>query len=397
MQNKILVYCWGTVFEPQLIRAIKENKIECIEFREKIKYYHADAEFAAKLIQVIHKEKVDAVISYDYFPIISILCEINQIPYVSWVFDCPQYTLYSKTILNKMNYIFCFDAILTERIQALGASHVYHFPLAADIDKYQNIVRTQKSDISLQKKYECDISFVGNLYNGKYNRFRDAALPKYLEGYVEGLIEAQMRIHGYNLIRDSLYEDIVKEIIIRYGITLGEEYYFDAWQIAADVIGMEVTARERELIIEKVSNYHSLTLYTTSEIPELWKQKELLKTKGYAHFEKEVPYIFYNSKINLNITSRTIESGITQRVFDILGCGGFCLTNYQPEIADYFKDGEELVMFSGMDDLIDKAGYYLKHEEERIKIASNGYQKVKNEFSLKERVAEMMQILNHNL
>ena len=103
-----------------------------------------------------------------------------------------------------------------------------------------------------------------------------------------------------------------------------------------------------------------------------------------------MPYIFHNSKINLNITSKTIESGIPLRVFDILSCGGFCLTNYQPEIARYFTDGEDLVMYSSMEDLVDKVAYYLEHDEEREQIARNGYEKLKGNHDLVNVVQNMI-------
>ena len=59
------------------------------------------------------------------------------------------------------------------------------------------------------------------------------------------------------------------------------------------------------------------------------------------------------------------------RVFDILSCKGFCLTNYQPEIAELFVDGKDLVMYTSMEDLMGKVIYYLNHEEERREIAES--------------------------
>ena len=105
--------------------------------------------------------------------------------------------------------------------------------------------------------------------------------------------------------------------------------------------------------------------------------------------------IFHNSKINLNITSKTITSGIPQRIFDILSCGGFCLTNYQPEIAEYFDDGKELVMYTDMADLLAKVDYYLSHDEERKQIAANGRQKIEEEYCLTKRVKEMLTVIKY--
>ena len=69
------------------------------------------------------------------------------------------------------------------------------------------------------------------------------------------------------------------------------------------------------------------------------------------------------------------------------------MTNYQPEIAEYFEDGVDLVMYSGMADLAAKAEYYLGHEEERIAIAENGSRKVREGFDLKKRVAQMWEVV----
>ena len=47
--------------------------------------------------------------------------------------------------------------------------------------------------------------------------------------------------------------------------------------------------------------------------------------------------------------------------------------------------------------MLEKIAYYLEHEEERIQIAKNGQEKVKNYHTYKIRLNEMTQIgLNNN-
>ena len=121
MSQKILLYRWGSLSEPEVERVFRENKIEYCTFLKKATDYHADAEFAAEFLQILHGNDVKAVFSFDYFPIVSMLCEMNHIPYLSWIYDCPMYTLYSKTIANEMNYIFCFDYKYSLYLQQLGA------------------------------------------------------------------------------------------------------------------------------------------------------------------------------------------------------------------------------------------------------------------------------------
>ena len=62
----------------------------------------------------------------------------------------------------------------------------------------------------------------------------------------------------------------------------------------------------------------------------------------------------------------------------------------------YFKEGEDLVCFDGINDLCEKAEYYLAHEEERLAIAENGYRKVREHHNYIERINTMLDIIEEN-
>lgn len=400
--KKILVYCWNSVCEPMTIRAMKESGYQVLTFHEKMNDYHADAGFAQKFIAFLHKEKSDMVFSFDYFPLISMICQMNHIPYAAWIYDCPQYTLLSKTITNDCNHIFCFDENYAMRLQQLGAQSVYHFPLAADVEMYGNAVHQMEAGMSSDagkilesagngvEKYTCDISFVGSLYNDEKNRLLSTELSDFTAGYVEGLMRSQAKIYGYNLVADSLLETVADEIVDKCGLMLGDAYLFDPVQMAADAINMEVTSCDRQDTLAVLAERFDVTLYSNSRLPKILAGNPRLKSRGTVDYHTQMPLVFHNSRINLNITSRTIETGVPQRVFDILACGGFCLTNYQKEIAELFEDGKELVMYTSLEDLLQKAGYYLDHEAERTAIASAGYEKVKEYFDIKMRIQELV-------
>lgn len=76
-----------------------------------------------------------------------------------------------------------------------------------------------------------------------------------------------------------------------------------------------------------------------------------------------------------------------------MACGGFCLTNFQQEIAENFVDGKELVMYTSLDDALEKAEYYLTHETERLEIAGNGQRKIKERFRMEQRVGKILEFL----
>ena len=97
---------------------------------------------------------------------------------------------------------------------------------------------------------------------------------------------------------------------------------------------------------------------------------------GPVEYFNEMPQVFRCSRINLNITLRSILTGIPLRALDVMGAGGFLISNYQSEIPEYFVPGEDLVVYEDYEDLCTKVEYYLSHESERREIAINGCRKV---------------------
>ena len=72
---------------------------------------------------------------------------------------------------------------------------------------------------------------------------------------------------------------------------------------------------------------HPVRLYTADKISGMDK----VEVCGPVDYVKEMPYVFKNTKINLNMTLRSIWTGIPLRAIDVMGCGGFLLTNYQAD------------------------------------------------------------------
>ena len=384
MNEPILLYRWGSSSDIELIKAFNKAGIFFLEFNEPMKDYHADSDFSMKMISFLEKNPVSAVISFDYFPLISMICQIRKIKYLSWIYDCPQLTLESKTLGYDNNYIFNFDALYTERLIKTGAKNCYHMPLGALPKKvdFTNIT------------YEHELSFIGNLYTEDKNRIRkaieDNLFSEYTKGFLEGIINTQKKLYGFNLVKNSLDDSIVDEVSLVCELSLGDMYRQDAYQLVADAMNMEVSARERLDVLGLLGRSYPLSLYTGSKYPDEFK-KSMIKNLGMVDYSK-VGDIYSKSKINLNITSKSIESGVPLRVFDVLSAGGFLITNYQPEIAELFVDGEELVMYTSYEDLLDKAEYYLEHDKERVEISHNGYKAIEDRFDLSKQVVSLISL-----
>ena len=154
-----------------------------------------------------------------------------------------------------------------------------------------------------------------------------------------------------------------------------------------------MAADERHEIIEKLgkrfSKNYIINLYTPNATPDI----QGVYNKGPVDYYNEMPYVFNNSRINLNITLRSIKSGISLRCMDICAAGGFLLSNYQEDMYDVFVPGEDMVMYESVDDLVNKCRYYLEHESERRQIASNGTGKVSEKHTYDIRFKEIFDIV----
>ena len=143
-----------------------------------------------------------------------------------------------------------------------------------------------------------------------------------------------------------------------------------------------VTQQERITLLKLLAKKHSVTLFSR-DIPDILSGVTFM---GSANYLKEMPYIFYHSKINLNITLKILQTGIPLRALDILGSGGFLLSNYQEEIIENFIPDEDVVIYADIQDALDKAEYYLTHEDKRKRIALSGQKKAYDTFNYSKQL-----------
>lgn len=339
------------------------------------------------LLQKIADKECDFVFSFNYFPEVSICCQKLGLKYVSWVYDSPHIAVYSYTVINSCNYVFLFDFALYDELQSAGINTVYYMPLAVNEKRLQRMRLSQGG-----VKYHHDIAMVGSLYSEPKHRLYDkfASVSPYAKGYLDGIIDAQKKLYGRYILKEMLSPDIVEEMQKVYPTDPNASTVLSPEDIYADyVLARQVTALERKEILTLLGEKHRVDLYTYDKdvtIPGVIN-------RGKIDYYDDMPYVFHNSKINLNITLRSIKSGIPLRALDIMGCGGFLLSNYQPEYDEYFVADEDYVFYQDYYDLMEKIDYYLTHEKERQEIAANGCRKVREEHNYRNRLEMITEIV----
>ena len=96
--------------------------------------------------------------------------------------------------------------------------------------------------------------------------------------------------------------------------------------------------------------------------------------------------IYADSKICFNIA---LNNDVNMRNWEVLGSGGFLLTKRLPALSELLQDGVHCVMWDTLDDAMEKAKYYLEHQEERDKIAKAGYERTIKEHTYEQRFKEI--------
>lgn len=104
-------------------------------------------------------------------------------------------------------------------------------------------------------------------------------------------------------------------------------------------------------------------------------------------FEKYVSF-YQRAKIGVNVHNRGPYSVGNYRLFDLAGNGVMQISDGGEYLNDFFKIGEEIVGYEDADDLIEKVGYYLEHDEERKEIAVNGYRRVMKDHRIGQRLRQ---------
>ncbi|MBR5598278.1 MAG: glycosyltransferase [Lachnospiraceae bacterium] len=385
----ILIYRYGSICEPDIVEAFQKMGLNVIEETTEIDQKGLLPSDQVKLVkQALDQYHPMFVFSINFFPSIADICQIYGTKYLCWTVDCPVPELFSRSVQHSTNRIFLFDRAQYEAIHPLNPDGVFYLPLAAATERFDKVIAEIKK--SEKEKFSSDISFVGSLYIEK-NPLRKMGdkLSEFTIGYIDGVVEASLKVMGYNFMEETITQEIVKDIK-----KADSNFYSpkdslldtDKFIVAHSYLGMEAAEKDRIRTLNTLAQYFNVDLYTRSDTSKL---KNVHVHEGVKTLT-EMPKIFHLSKINLNMTIKPIQTGLPLRIFDIMGCGGFCMTNFQAELPELFDIGVDLEAYSSLEELVDKCFYYLTHEDERVKIALNGYKKVKEYHGYVNRMVDMI-------
>ncbi len=398
-KNKILVFRWNSINDSDMIKELERYGFE-IDFLgvKDINYVRqtdSTEVFCTFLDQ--HDDKYDFVFSVNFFDELAEACYSHNIPYLCWVYDSPANLGTRKRLGFDTTNVFLFDSEETYREQHnIKGAHLEYLPLAANIEKY-DAIEINEND---REKYSSEISFIGQLYDNKLNEYMQY-MSDYQKAFFNAMIDYNVGKYDTDIVRHIVNMDNSewfsdKRLVdaVYREESKGDKYFPVEDKSPNAIIGklilrtnQTITNRERLILISMLSNHWDFKLYSTSSHEVFNNVKEC----GTIDYYTNAPKVFKLSKINLNITLKTIISGIPLRCLDIMGCGGFLLSNYQRDFDEHFKDGENVALFNSIEEAYDKCKYYLEHESERIRVARCGYETVQKYYNYKTLITQMIE------
>ncbi len=358
----------------------------------------------------------DCVFSVNFFPHIARVCNKLETPYYALTVDCPVLESFSESIALPCCRIFLFDKCHYELLRKYSPHTVFHMPLGADPklrvgmsgkeSAYPEINEKNAYTPVMAKAENC-ISLVGSLYLEKspLHLIKDY-LSEHTTGFLQGVMDAQEELYGINVLSDCLSDAMISEIrkAAEKAENSLEQYRGKFWPKLSDPIcaeelldryivshyylAPELAFRSRVHLLNALADHFDTRLFTASPI-EGTGLSDKVKVYPPVSSYRGMPNVFSHSAINLQPTLRSIETGLSQRVFDVLMCGGFLMSNYQEEIYEHFTPGKELAVYGSTEELMELCGYYLSHPEERQEIAAAGCRKVRESHTWEHRIKVM--------
>ncbi len=297
---------------------------------------------------------------------------------VLWFLDSPKRVQTTKEELDAADAYFSFDPTYLDYLKDLSGKEGAYLPTAAGIRPLAECLPGKDWPERTGPK----VGFMGALAAARFQEVR-----------------------AYWLKRDAdfvvILDGIVEDYLADESVTLEDRFNQSNGRERLPYSGFVVLyLEERATYLKRMAalrrvNDLGLTTYGSPEWGTAdWAQDLVGCYAGYApEYNEDLPSVYYNTVVNVNVFHAQCFNSANPRVYDVLAAGGFLLTEYKPVIEDEFELNNHLVCFKNLDELREKAEYYLQHADEREAIARAGQKFVLQNCTYAQRTRTILETL----
>lgn len=311
--------------------------------------------------------------------IVSEFCRKRELPLLSWFVDRPDLFLPQyRNLDNPFIAYAVWDADALTPMSNMGFDHVFHLPLAVDLERTHFVSNAQARR---------DVAFVGNsMHSASEKSWKLSGQPESSRSFWEGVARKFVESERHDL-----------------PAFLAREYP------EANALR---TACEPSLkaVLDSFVYWQATQFYRLDCMKELLPIKpvvagddhwqSLLRGESWTHvgplnYYNELPEFYRSTRINFNTTSMQMKGALNQRVFDVPASGGFLLTDYHEQIDAAFEVGQEVICYSSVDEIGDLIRYYMANPSVRRDIALHARQRIEKEHSYAHRIQTICSSMRH--
>lgn len=385
-----ILYVYGMAKSKDIPVTLRKLGYEVEEYAKFQENSILNDEEIEKLTAYIRSHQITHLMSIHLIYNLAMAALKTDIKYVSVIWDAPYIKMY--TPFGKLNncWFSVFDRLDNERFKKAGIPHTLYQPLA--VNKADVIAWNKKAQKTLAGKYINDICFVGSLYENNLFDERVKGMPQVIVDYFNSIFEeAAFCWDGVNRIYGKTSKEMLKymEMVspnfhVDNRLDIDDTYLFEVIYLVRKIANIE-----RVAVLNTLSEAYHVVLHTTSKVGK--DKLGNVEIRLPVRPGEDAAVVYVGSKINLNISLKGIEGGTIQRIIDVMGAGGFMLTNYCEETAELFEEDREIVMYKTPEELFEKVEYYLQHDEERERIARAGHNKVIECYTYEKKLSHLME------
>ena len=336
-------------------------------------------EFVGQLLTALVTHRPDFVLTinhlgFDEEGALARLLDRYEIPTASWFVDHPLGILGGAPgNVTTCCQVFCFERTALPWLARMGfqdpvflptaSNHRYYHPSAIDRDRAEALA--------------WPLTFAGNSW---WIKARQEPADWVLEG-----VKALRRLHDVNRrTLDGLEQKLDRVPLPR--MKSGRERA--RYSVAATALA-EASMECRGAMARALQ---PLGLRVHGD-PAWEKLAPGIEVHPYLDYERDLPAMFRASAVNANVTAEQMPTAVNQRVWDVPGVRSFLLTDAQEDALEFFDEDHEIVVYRDLEEAVDKARYYLEHQQARQAIAARAHEKVERAHRFTHRLRRIAQVM----
>lgn len=346
-----------------------------------------DSLFASEL------ERAEALFSINLHAPLLKAAARRRIPYAAWIVD-PLVNRAKladeKEAATGFCRLFSYDREQTALYRSMGFTPVEDLPTGA-------APAFCEAPPAAEEERDVDVGFVGTPLVERTNEF--AAYRKQLEGMIAAGKDDRGYFKRFLEIADACVAEQAREMT-RFVVpdrfaalerekgiqVISPDWTPEKWQLVLSM--SKEAARSHRVGLARAMARFGVTVWGPPE----WTQTLVpgMAYDGPADYPGGTLDAYRRTKVNLGVTRIYAGDVIANRVWDILACGGFLLTDYRPELEKHLKIGTEIACYKTPEEAVALAKHYLDHPEERHRIAEAGRKAVLARHTLAQRIERIL-------